>query len=166
MALTIKKIVSGGQTGADRAALDFALTHGIPCGGWVPKGRKAEDGCIPKRYPMTEAPSSDYLRRTELNVQDADANVIFTMRSTLNGGSKRTAEFAAKHRKPCLHLSSSTRSPADALARFIEKHNVHTVNIAGSRGSKEPTVGQFVIEVLTQVFEKTHHAKEKETAQK
>ena len=74
----LKKIISGGQTGADRAGLDVALDAGFPCGGWCPKGRKAEDGRIPDKYPLTETGSADYLKRTEKNVVDADGTVIFT----------------------------------------------------------------------------------------
>jgi hypothetical protein len=71
----IPKIVSGGQTGADRAALDWALSHQLPCGGWCPKGRKAEDGPIEAKYPLKESPSASYLQRTEWNVRDSDATV-------------------------------------------------------------------------------------------
>lgn len=74
------KIVSGGQTGADRAALDWALAHGVPCGGWCPKGRKAEDGPIDLKYPLKETPSSSYIQRTEWNVRDSDATVVFSNR--------------------------------------------------------------------------------------
>ena len=87
-------IVSGGQTGADRAALDWALAHGMPCGGWCPKGRKAEDGPIDSKYPLKETPSSSYLQRTEWNVRDSDATVLFSIESALTGGSKKTVEFA------------------------------------------------------------------------
>ena len=87
-------IVSGGQTGADRAALDWALKHNVPCGGWCPKGRKAEDGPIDSKYPLQETPSSSYLQRTEWNVRDSDATVLFSIQPILSGGSKRTMEFA------------------------------------------------------------------------
>jgi hypothetical protein len=92
-------IVSGGQTGADRAALAWALKHNLPCGGWCPKGRKAEDGPIDSKYPLKETPSASYLQRTEWNVRDSDATVSFSIQPTLSGGSKRTMEFARKHNK-------------------------------------------------------------------
>jgi hypothetical protein len=92
-------IVSGGQTGADRAALDWALAHNVPCGGWCPKGRKAEDGPIEPKYPLKATPSGSYLQRTEWNVRDSDANVLFSIEPTLTGGSNKTVEFARKHRK-------------------------------------------------------------------
>jgi hypothetical protein len=94
--------VSGGQTGADRAALDWALHHGLPCGGWCPKGRKAEDGFINQSYPLKESSSAAYLQRTEWNVRNSDATVLFSINSVLTGGSKKTVEFARKHNKPCL----------------------------------------------------------------
>ena len=84
----IPKIISGGQTGADRAALDWALSRKLPCGGWCPKGRKAEDGIIPKTYPLRESTSTSYLQRTEWNVRDSDGTVLFSVSPTLTGGSK------------------------------------------------------------------------------
>jgi hypothetical protein len=104
--LHIPKIVSGGQTGADRAALDWALSRSIESGGWCPKGRKAEDGPIPKRYPLIETPSAGYVQRTEWNVRDTGGTVIFSLGPVLTGGSKKTAEFAVKRNKPCLHAHS------------------------------------------------------------
>lgn len=87
----MEKIVSGGQTGVDRAGLDFAIALGIPHGGWCPKGRKAEDGPIDNRYQLQETPRADYLQRTEWNVRDNDGTVIFTVNATLSGGSKARA---------------------------------------------------------------------------
>ena len=88
------KIVSGGQTGADRAALDWALSHNVECGGWCPKGRKAEDGPINAKYPLKETPSVAYIQRTEWDVRDSDATVLFSIEPTLTDGSLRTMEFA------------------------------------------------------------------------
>lgn len=98
----ICKIVSGGQTGADRAALDVALKYDFPHGGWCPKGRKAEDGPISWDYALVESPSGNYLQRTEWNSRDTDGTVIFTMSPVVTGGSKRTVDFAQKHTKPWL----------------------------------------------------------------
>lgn len=102
--MPVEKIISGGQTGADRAGLDWAITNGVPHGGFCPKGRKAEDGPIPEEYQLQETPTADYLQRNQWNVRDSDATVIFTMGATLGGGSKRTAEFAEKQQKPWIHL--------------------------------------------------------------
>lgn len=150
----IKKIVSGGQTGADRAGLDVAIRWGLPHGGWCPKGRKAEDEII-GQYQLVETPSASYLQRTEWNVRDSDATVVFTLASTLTGGSKRTAEFAEKHQKPWIHLaqrSSSYESPALMLQRFVEANGVLVLNVAGSRASKEPDVWKFAYETLENAF--------------
>ena len=93
------KIVSGGQTGADRAALDWAIAHGIPHGGWCPRGRKAEDGRIDGRYQLQETPSSSYTLRTERNVHDSDGTVVFSVAAVLTGGSMKTVRLARKHRE-------------------------------------------------------------------
>ncbi|MEZ4565832.1 MAG: putative molybdenum carrier protein [Desulfobacterales bacterium] len=101
--MNIKKIISGAQTGADRAALDFAINNDIPHGGWVPMGRKAEDGIIPAHYTVQEAPTAEYSRRTELNVREADGTLILS-HGALTGGSLLTGKLTQKHHKPCLHI--------------------------------------------------------------
>jgi len=151
----IRKIVSGGQTGADRAGLDVARRWDFPYGGWCPAGRKAEDGPISTLYQLVETPSASYLQRTEWNARDSDGTVIFTMAAALSGGSKRTAEFAAKHRKPWIHLAwqaSSYESPARLLQQFVEENSVQVLNVAGTRGSKEPDVWKFAYETLEAAF--------------
>jgi hypothetical protein len=149
---TLKKTISGGQTGADRAALDFAIEHEIPHGGWCPKGRKAEDGPLEPKYLLTETPSSSYPQRTEWNVRASNGSVIFSIASVLTGGSKKTVEFAIKHNKPWLHLHKGTASPESALLKFIQDHEIGTLNVAGPRASKEPEVGAFVKRVLEATF--------------
>lgn len=136
------KIVSGGQSGADQAGLDWALAHGVPHGGWCPKGRRSEDGSIDERYLLRETPVANYLQRTEWNVRDSDATVIFTLAPELDGGSKRTAEFAQRLGKPCLHM----RPPVlpKYLARFLAAHQVKVLNIAGKRESSAPGIGAYV----------------------
>ena len=128
---SIQKIVSGGRTGADRAALDWALTHGVECGGWCPKGRKVEDGPSDGKYPMKETPSASYLQRTEWNVRDSDATVLFSIEPALTGGSLRTMEFARKHGKPHLHLCAGNDTSAEKLRAFFERHEVKVLNVAG-----------------------------------
>jgi hypothetical protein len=151
----IERIVSGGQTGADRAGLDFAIEHGIPHGGWCPKGRKAEDGSIDWRYDLKETPSSDYTQRTECNVRDSDGTVIFSFSPTLTGGSKKMADLAQKHQKPCLHLSAKLHGDKapEVLKKFIQEHHIKILNVAGPRGSKEPMVGEVVKAVLGALME-------------
>jgi len=146
------KIVSGGQTGADRAALDWALSHNLPCGGWCPKGRKAEDGTIDPKYPLKESPSASYLQRTEWNVRDSDATVLFSIGPSLSGGSKKTVECDRKHTKPCLHLLARLQDAAQRLRAFLVDNVVETLNVAGPRASKEPNVAEFVIETFERVF--------------
>ena len=97
-------IVSGGQTGADRAALDFAIAHGIAHGGWCPRGRLAEDGPIPSRYQLRETPSRKYAQRTEWNVRDSDATALFTLAPQMQGGTALTPDVAERLGKPWLHL--------------------------------------------------------------
>src|ERR1039458_1695846 len=121
-----QKIVSGGQTGADRAALNFAIAHRIPHGGWCPAGRLAEDGSIDARYSLKETPSACYLQRTEWNVRDSDGTVVFSIEAKLTGGSKKTVTLAHKHRKPVLHLSreGGPASPEVELLRFIGENRI------------------------------------------
>lgn len=140
----LEKIVSGGQTGADRAALDWAIAHGLPAGGWCPRGRRAEDGPIPERFPLEETPSDDYAERTLWNVRDSDGTAVFTVGPTLTGGSLLTAEEAARLRKPWIHLHGGTPHPAERLRAFLGEHRIRVLNIAGSRGSREPDAGRLV----------------------
>lgn len=156
--IEIAKIISGGQTGADRAALDWAIANGIPHGGWCPKGRLSEDGRVPDAYQLQETTRTEYLQRTEWNVRDSDATVIFTVRPELKGGSRRTGMFAEKLKKPWLHLSESEGLEwcIQRLKEFLSRHTAKVLNIAGSRGSKEPTVGAFVQAVFSSVFSVTY----------
>ena len=144
----IQKIVSGGQTGADRAALDWAISRGVPHGGWCPKDRRAEDGAIPLHYELQETDSANYLVRTEQNVIESDATVIFSIRPLLSGGSKRTADFARKHRKPFLHLHPGIETPGQELAAFIRTNGIKVLNVAGSGLSGEPRIAEFVVAAL------------------
>ena len=155
MSLAGVKIVSGGQSGADRAALDFAIARGIPHGGWCPKGRTAEDGPIDPRYQLKETPSADYAERTEFNVRDSDGTVVFSIAAVLTGNSQQTAEVARRHQKPVLHLSQEggPPSPERALLNFIRDHRIQVLNLAGPRASGEPEVGAFVQAVLDKAWE-------------
>ena len=143
----VSRIVSGGQTGADRAALDWAIAHGVPHGGWCPAGRRAEDGVIPDIYQLIETPSRAYEPRTKWNVRDSDATLIISQRSQLTGGSKRTQEFAIALGKPCLHLHAGVNAAAE-LRDFLAHNPVTVLNIAGPRESTEPGIGQFVLATL------------------
>jgi hypothetical protein len=139
-------LMSGGQTGADRAGLDWALAHGISHGGWCPQGRRSEDGPIVARYRLAETPSRSYLQRTEWNVRDSDATLVFTLDPVLDGGSKRTAVFADKHRKPWMHVHSGV-TPS-SIARFLSRNRVTKLNIAGKRESAASGIGRFTQNML------------------
>lgn len=148
----ITKLVSGGQTGADIAALDVALLHGFPHGGWCPKGRKSLEGPIPVQYQLVETPSASYLQRTEWNVRDSDGTVVFTFAAEVTGGSLKTIGFAKKHRKPCLHISKDGDEQITTLRKFVADHGIGTLNVAGSRESKEPGIHDWVMGVLEEAF--------------
>ncbi|HOY58190.1 MAG TPA: putative molybdenum carrier protein [Verrucomicrobiota bacterium] len=149
----LRKIISGGQTGADRAALDFAIDHGIPHGGWCPARRAAEDGPIDLRYRLTETPSEDYTQRTEWNVRDSDGTVVFSLGVVITGGSRETVELARKHGRPCLHVCAEADADTapSLVARFIREHGIEVLNVAGPRASHEPGVGAFVMKTLKEV---------------
>jgi len=150
----LSKIISGGQTGADRAALDWAIGRGVPHGGWCPKGRKAEDGVIDHLYNLTETPSEDYSQRTEWNVRDSDGTAVFSVRRELRGGSLLTVEIARQRNKPVIHLCAQDErtNHAQELRSFIEKFGISVLNVAGPRESDEPGVYRFVSRVLDQAF--------------
>ena len=149
------KIVAGGQTGVDRAALEWALANGIPHGGWCPKGRKAEDGVIPPQFQLRETGSDNYSIRTRRNVRDSGGTVIFSERAELTGGTKETAEFAKAIGKPLLKLVSSAgiQESATQLNSFLKEHGIVVLNVAGPRASEEPEVSRFVNAVLTQALQ-------------
>ena len=134
----------------DRAALDFALAHGIPHGGWCPRGRLAEDGALGGCYVLRETPEVDYPQRTKWNVRDSDGTVILTIARELTGGSALTRELAKAHGKPCLHLSQMTdRDAAPTLLReFIRRHGIKVLNVAGPRFSSEASAGDFAAKVF------------------
>lgn len=149
------KIISGGQTGVDRAALDWAIEHGIPHGGYCPLGRLAEDGSIPAQYQLQELPIADYAARTERNVLAADGTVIFTLTTALSGGTSFTAQCAQKWHKPLLHLAQETADNGDAkkLLDFITQHYIHILNVAGPRASEAPGVATYVKQTLESLLQ-------------
>lgn len=147
----LMKIVSGGQTGVDRAALDAGLASGVPVGGWCPAGRRAEDGMIPACYPLLELGSPVYATRTEQNVVDSDATLVLNC-GELADGTALTVQFARKHRKPFLVVQLEENVDPVAVAEWIRELEVKVLNIAGPRESKCPgihdTALQFVRKLL------------------
>ncbi len=137
--LPIIKIVSGGQTGVDRAALDAALALGILCGGWCPKGRRAEDGVIPACYPLTETTSKDYRVRTRRNVREADGTLILSP-GPIGGGTALTRRLANELGKPCLVIDLAQRPRTGDVLVWLASNNIHILNIAGPRESNQPGI--------------------------
>ncbi len=148
------KIVSGGQTGADRGALLAALQAGLACGGWCPDGRLAEDGRVPDELPLTELPGAGYAERTRQNVIDSDGTVI-VYRPPLAGGSLLTKQEAATQGRPLLLLDASGMSCADAAARlaaFVRRNKIATLNVAGPRASDWPEAQAWVQSTVSQAL--------------
>jgi uncharacterized protein len=150
---SITKIISGGQTGADRAALDWAIENGIEHGGYCPRGRIAEDVIIPARYRLTETEGTDYSERTKRNVAESDATVIITLASELRGGSRETAVDAMEAGKKYIHLSRANKfDVAAALRAFVRTYAVGVLNIAGSREREEPGIYGLTRAILDSAF--------------
>jgi hypothetical protein len=150
VAAMIKKIISGGQTGADRAALDFALAHRIPHGGWVPKGRLAEDGPIPEVYSLQEMSTRSYPKRTEKNVMESDGTLIIS-HGPLSGGSAYTRKMAMKHNKTWFHIDLNklpTFQASMLIKDWISSNKVETLNVAGPRASEDPLIYDLVTVAL------------------
>lgn len=135
--MPIQKIVSGGQTGVDRAALDVALELGIPCGGWCPRNRLAEDGRIMERYPLKESATSDPSVRTELNVIDSDGTLVLTWGKP-SGGTLLTILCARHHRKPFLVVDLQGQPEIESLCKWIHSQEICLLNLAGPRESHDP----------------------------
>lgn len=141
-------IISGGQTGADRAALDFAIKNETPHGGWCPKDRTALDGPLDPKYKLKETPSEDYLERIEWNVRDADATVVFSFADKPSLSSKKTVTVARKLKKPFIHLHRGILGVPEKLIAFLDKHYVRRLNITGSSEAEEPGLYDWVTNVL------------------
>jgi len=152
------RIVSGGQTGADRGGLDAAIALGLPHGGWCPRGRRAEDGKIPGRYKLRETGSAEYPERTELNMKESDGTVLFS-RGPLEGGSAFTANLARKHQKPLLHIDLGKVGALEAeqiLLSWLSENEVAVLNVAGSRENKAPGIQRLVMEIVAHAMRRRH----------
>ncbi|HET6886560.1 MAG TPA: putative molybdenum carrier protein [Candidatus Udaeobacter sp.] len=149
------KIVSGGQTGVDRAALDVALKHGIESGGWCPTGRLDEFGRIPDCYPIKELESGGLTERTLQNVKDSDGTVI-VYPGKLRGGTEQTLRFCIEQKRPHQLIDGSktpTEQAARLIANFVRENKVHTLNVAGSRQSEWPEGYKYAYRVLNNFLE-------------
>jgi len=149
----IEKLVSGGQTGVDRAGLDIALELGIPSGGWCPKGRWAEDGAISDRYPLKETPSADVAQRTEWNVRDSDGTLVITHGPSV-GGTALTIELARRYHKPHLHidLKQTKEQPLKLIAAWLSSNHIRVLNVAGPRESTTPGIYEKARMLLLQAL--------------
>lgn len=145
-----RHIVSGGQAGADRAALDFAIKHGYTHGGWAPHGRKAEDDIIPLKYQLTELPRGGYRQRTRRNVEDSDGTLIVNL-GELDGGTLATQTFAQQlgkpHRVVQIDSGASTETETSVVA-WLHQNTIQTLNVAGPRESKRPGIYQATLSFL------------------
>ncbi|WP_310600077.1 putative molybdenum carrier protein [Desulfobulbus sp.] len=143
-------IISGGQTGADRAALDAAIALALPHGGWLPRGRKTEAGPLPARYRLKELDSHRYRDRTEKNVLTADGTLICSF-GPLTGGSALTEALAIRHDRPLLHIDFELVDKDRArtlVEEWVRRHELGVVNVAGPRASSEPRIYQAVHALL------------------
>jgi Circularly permutated YpsA SLOG family len=148
------KIVCGGQTGVDRAALDVALEHGIESGGWCPPGRVDEFGRIPDRYPLKELGDGGFTERTLQNVKDSDGTVV-VYPGKLSGGTEQTVRFCVEQQRPHELIDASnvsTEKAAQLIANFVRKNKIHTLNVAGPRQSEWPEGYDYAYRTLVAFF--------------
>jgi predicted Rossmann fold nucleotide-binding protein DprA/Smf involved in DNA uptake len=146
----VSKIISGGQTGADRGALEAAIQAGVAHGGHCPKGRLSEDGGIPSRYSLTETKSADYPERTRLNVVNSDGTVILGLKPKLGRGTELTIRICQELGKPFIVLagSESPQEKAAMVVEFVKAHAIRVLNVAGSRESKQPGLFRHTRETI------------------
>jgi len=149
----LEKIISGGQTGADQAALDAAIKLGIPHGGWLPKGRLTENGPLPPKYDLVELPTASYPERTKKNIRESDGTLILS-HGTLAGGSEYTRKMALRYSKPVLHIDFHRMVPFDAavvINNWMVDHDIRTLNVAGPRASSDPKIYRTAMDIIEAV---------------
>lgn len=151
----IEKIISGGQTGVDRAALDVAILLDIPYAGWCPKGRLDESGEMPSQYSLKETDSSDFSERTKLNIRDSDATLIIVPRwpVNVNDGTLLTLDEVKNKKKPYLVVDLSKEEKVSDILKWAQNNNVKTLNVAGPRESSFPGIYQKSFTVLKEILQ-------------
>lgn len=147
----IEKVVSGGQTGVDRAGLDAAQAAGLPIGGYCPKGRLAEDGTVPECYPLIELESDRYASRTEKNVVESDGTLVLNC-GELTDGTRATVEYARQHGRPYLVLQLDKDPDLEECRNWLKRHDLKTLNVAGPRESKCPGIYRQALVFLQRLF--------------
>jgi predicted Rossmann-fold nucleotide-binding protein len=147
-------IISGGQTGVDRAALDFALENKIKCGGFCPKDRKAEDGVISSKYPLVELETSEYEERTSRNVEYADGTIIFEYKKPFSKGTLLTIYYCQQYNKPyfIFRIDSEEENQIDYFHKWIDNYNIKILNVAGNRESDDPGIYYVVLKALKELL--------------
>jgi hypothetical protein len=138
----IELIISGGQTGVDRAALDWAIANSIPHGGWCPLGCRAEDGAIDLRYNLVETVEYEYPPRTRKNIKESDGTLILNL-GLLERGTKKTFNYAQSIGKPCFVVQIEADITPLSLRAWVERYNVKSLNIAGPRESRRPGIYEW-----------------------
>ncbi|NPA25750.1 MAG: molybdenum cofactor carrier [Deltaproteobacteria bacterium] len=151
MKTPVRKVISGGQTGADRAGLDAAIESSLPIGGWCPRGRRAEDVPIAVRYPLQETDSAAYRVRTELNVRDSDGTLVFTV-GPPSGGTALTIEKARLFAKPCLVVDLERNGDPRVVEDWLRENEIEVLNIAGPRESNFPGIYERAKSFLRALF--------------
>lgn len=150
------KIISGAQTGVDRAALDAAIESGIDAGGWCPEGRISEDGTIPEKYPVQVLKDAGYRQRTRKNVVDSDGTVIIYF-GYPSGGTELTISFCIKEHKPYVLIDAeeiSIKRASTKVLSFIEKHSIITLNVAVPRAGGEPRAYEYAYQLISTILNK------------
>ena len=154
----LQKIISGGQTGVDRAALDVGFELGIPVGGYCPKGRRSEDGTIPDKYPLVETSTSNYGVRTEKNVIESDGTLILNV-GQVSSGTAYTIKMARRHKKPFLVVQLDQEFQNEAVLHWLVTNKIRVLNVAGPRESKIPGIHRQALEFLRVLLAETHNEK-------
>lgn len=144
-----QKLISGGQTGVDRGTLDACLENNFPCGGWCPAGRRAEDGIIPEKYPLTETQTNDYTTRTRQNILSSDATLIIS-NGTIEGGTKLTHDFAREVKKSVLIVEPD--SSTESILKWLSLNKTIILNVAGPRESEWPGAGKIAYKLISKLI--------------
>ena len=147
----VTKIISGGQTGVDRAALDAAIECGVSIGGWCPRGRRAEDGPIGDRYPLSETPDAGYDQRTHWNVRDSDGTLVLLMDTPAAGGTAETLEACRRFAKPCLEVVLPT--VPDMVCSWLRREGIQVLNVAGPRESEAADAYDIALQFMRGVLQ-------------